>query len=188
MTVNPMETGRLILRPFRLSDAGEVQRLAGAFEVADTTLNIPHPYEDGMAEEWIRSHKEKYENKQEIVFAIERRSDGQLLGAIGLLTSDPTRHAEMGYWIGKPFWNKGYATEAAAALLRYGFDALKLERIRARCFKRVIRLRPGCCGNWACSAKAPCAGTLSNGVRRRILRFMVCSGRNSGNPDERKLI
>ena len=56
MSIHKMlETDRLLLRPFDLSDANEVQRLAGDFDIADTTLLIPHPYEDGLAEEWILS-------------------------------------------------------------------------------------------------------------------------------------
>ena len=46
-----LETTRLVLRPFTLADASDVQRLAGARAIASTTLNIPHPYEDGMAEQ-----------------------------------------------------------------------------------------------------------------------------------------
>jgi [ribosomal protein S5]-alanine N-acetyltransferase len=45
-----LQTERLILRPFDLGDAPEVQRLAGDWEIANTTLMVPHPYEDGMAE------------------------------------------------------------------------------------------------------------------------------------------
>jgi hypothetical protein len=52
-----LQTNRLILRPFVLSDANDVQRLAGDFAVADTTLNIPHPYPEGAAEEFFSTHK-----------------------------------------------------------------------------------------------------------------------------------
>jgi len=55
-----LETTRLILRPFTVADAPDVQRLAGDREIASSTLNVPHPYEDGMAEQWIGTHQEKY--------------------------------------------------------------------------------------------------------------------------------
>ena len=51
----PLLTERLLLRSLILEDAVDVQRLAGEYDVASTLLRIPHPYEDGMAEEWIRS-------------------------------------------------------------------------------------------------------------------------------------
>ena len=56
-----LETERLILRPFDLSDGPRIQLLAGDESIASTTLNIPHPYEDGMAEEWIRTHQDEFE-------------------------------------------------------------------------------------------------------------------------------
>jgi hypothetical protein len=52
-----LETELLLLRPFELADAREVQRLAGDRAIADTTTSVPHPYEDGMAEEWISRHQ-----------------------------------------------------------------------------------------------------------------------------------
>jgi hypothetical protein len=52
-----LHTVRLVLRPFELAPAQDVQRLAGEKAIADTTANIPHPYLDGMAEQWMRPIK-----------------------------------------------------------------------------------------------------------------------------------
>jgi len=130
-----IETERLVLRSFTLADAPDVQRLAGDRDIASTTLNIPHPYEDGMAEQWIGKHQEKYE-EGELVFAIVLRSDQSLIGAIGLNVNQQHDNAELGYWIGKPYWNQGYCTEAAEAVVRYGFEVLGLNRIHASHLKR----------------------------------------------------
>lgn len=129
-------TERLLLRPFTLADAKEVQRLAGDRDIAATTLAIPHPYEDGVAEEWIRSHKERFDRGEAVHFAIVRRHDLALVGAISLIINREHEHAELGYWIGKPYWNNGYCTEAAQAVIRYGFTVLDLNRIYARHFRR----------------------------------------------------
>lgn len=129
-------TKRLKLRQFDLSDAIEVQRLAGEFEIADTTLLIPHPYEDGLAEEWIKSHEEKIASGAEFIFAIVRCDRDHLVGSIGLKINTDHENAELGYWIGKPHWNLGFATEAAEAILRFGFGELKLERIHAHYLAR----------------------------------------------------
>ena len=129
-------TERLVLRPFALSDGPDVKRLAGAKEIADTTLNIPHPYEDGMAEEWISTHQPRFEAGELSNFAITLRATGELIGAIGLMINERHSHAELGYWIGVPYWNGGYCTEAARAVLAYGFDTLHLHRIFAHYFVR----------------------------------------------------
>lgn len=127
-----LQTARLTLRPFILADAGEVQRLAGADEIASTTLNIPHPYEDGMAEQWIATHPEAFEEGRMVTFAMERRSDGALVGAIGLHDiSEHHSRAEMGYWVGLPYWGQGYCTEAARAVLDYAFNTMHLNRVYA---------------------------------------------------------
>jgi len=131
-----LESNRLILRPFELTDAKEVQRLAGDRSIADTTLEIPHPYEDGMAEQWISTHQAKFEAGEMAHFAIIFRETNGLIGAIGLTIVPRFERAEPGYWIGKPYWGNGYCTEAARAVLEYGFTTLKLNRIHAHHFKR----------------------------------------------------
>lgn len=131
-----LETERLLLRPFTIDDASKVQCLAGDWAIADTTLNIPYPYEDGMAEEWISTHKSNFENDEVVTYAITEKGDGKLFGAISLVINRRHEHAELGYWIGKPYWNKGYCTEAAGELIHYGLSQLNLNRIFARFFPR----------------------------------------------------
>ncbi len=131
-----LETKRLILRPFSLADAHDVQRLAGAWAIADTTTGIPHPYPEGAAEVWIREHPRLFAEGREVTFAIVRKSDGALIGSIGLVNISPGHQAELGYWVGEPFWGQGYCTEAAWAVLDYAFGTLGLARVYARHFRR----------------------------------------------------
>jgi [ribosomal protein S5]-alanine N-acetyltransferase len=131
-TIPVLDTERLQLRPFSLADAADVQRLAGDFAIADTTLNIPHPYQDGMAEAWIRSHPGQFNAGVGVPLAIARKADGALLGAISLMRIAYRHQGELGYWIGKPFWGQGYCSEAGAAVLRYAFGELGLIRVHAR--------------------------------------------------------
>lgn len=131
-----LETERLILRPFAVADAANVQRLAGDPAVFATSLGIPHPYEDGVAEEWIATHQEAFQSGKNVTFAVVLRSDNALIGAISLRVNEAHERAELGYWVGKPWWNRGYCTEAARAVLRYGFEGLGLNRICGHHFKR----------------------------------------------------
>ena len=131
-----LETTRLRLRPFTPADAPLVEELAGAREVAVTTLNIPHPYPRGAAEEWISAHGPDAERGDAIVWAITLRSDAALLGAIRLGVHKVHQRAEMGYWLGVPFWNQGYTTEAARRVVAYGFAGLGLYRVQATCLPR----------------------------------------------------
>ena len=127
-----LDTERLILRPPDLADAPAVQRLAGAREVALNTLMIPHPYPDGAAEEWIS----KPRTDDQINFAITVRETGELAGVIGLIVNRDHDRAEIGYWIGVPYWGRGYATEAGRAVVRHAFEGLALNRVYAEVFSR----------------------------------------------------
>ncbi len=126
-----LHTPRLLLRPFTLADAAAVQRLAGAREIASTTAVIPHPYEDGMAEEWISTHAPALAEGRSITYAITLTETGELCGAIGLSLTPEHQRAELGYWVGVPYWGRGYCTEAALAVRDLGFRELGLHRIEA---------------------------------------------------------
>lgn len=129
-------TERLLLRAFGPSDAPEVRRLVGARETAATTLAIPHPYTTSMAEEWIGGLEARRERGEALHWAITRREDGALLGAIGLELAAQHQRGELGYWVGVPYWRQGYCSEAARAVVRYAFEALRLERLVAFHFAR----------------------------------------------------
>ena len=136
MTTQPtLRTPGLVLRPFAPSDAPIVQLLAGVAAVANTTLTIPHPYKDGLAEAWIATHAPAYALRENVVFAITAQ-DGNLVGAINLRLELGHHRGELGYWIGEPFWGRGYATEAVCAVIEYGFLTLGLNRIEARHLSR----------------------------------------------------
>ena len=130
-----LQSTRLLLRTLVLSDALDVQRLAGDRDVASTTSHIPHPYGDGMSEEWISS---RLAAGEQAVFAVARQSDHAFLGVIGLILNQTDSNAEMGYWIGKPYWNQGYGTEAAGAVLKYAFEQLGLNRVFAAHYRRNL--------------------------------------------------
>ena len=136
MKLPTLTTPRLILRPFELSDALDVQHLAGDWAIADTTLNVPYPYLDGMAETWIHTHVEAARKAHSVTLAITCQSDNALLGAISLMSISKRHQAELGYWVGKPYWGKGTCTEAAQAVLAYAFNELDLIRVYARYLAR----------------------------------------------------
>ncbi len=79
-----LETGRLRLRPFTPADADAVHALAGAREVAETTLNLPHPYPPGAAAAWIETHRQLATAGEAFTWAIVRRDDDRLMGALVL--------------------------------------------------------------------------------------------------------
>lgn len=129
-------TRRLLLRPLGAGDAEAVRVLAGAREIADTTLTIPHPYPDGAADEWITGQRPAWLAGAAATYAITDAADGALVGCIGLAIAPEHRSAELGYWVGVPWWNRGYCTEAGRAILDLAFGELELHRVEARHFTR----------------------------------------------------
>ncbi len=128
-----LTTERLALRPFETADAAEVARLADDARISDTLFELPRPYGLGDALEWIGSHESDRANDRRYTFAVCLRGPGTLVGSIALTLAGPdAARAELGYWTGGEHWGRGYASEAATAVLAFGFDALGLQRIEAR--------------------------------------------------------
>jgi RimJ/RimL family protein N-acetyltransferase len=131
-----IRTERLILRTFNLYDAPVVQRLASDGEIASTTSDSEIPEPD-MAEQWIKIRQARFGNGESFDFAIVHREQGFLIGAINLgVEYKNDESMQLGCWIGKSFWNQGYCTEATRAVVKYGFEVLRLHRIYARLFTR----------------------------------------------------
>ena len=126
-----LETARLKLRPYSDADVSELLPLIGAREVAATTLRIAHPYTENDAKGFLALTRDP----DKLWLAITLRTDGRQIGGAGLRLDPQHQHAELGYWLGVPYWGKGYATEAAHEMMRYGFEGLHLHRIFASHFK-----------------------------------------------------
>jgi RimJ/RimL family protein N-acetyltransferase len=130
-TLPNLETERLRLRPFLMSDAPTVQLMVSAHEIANTTIALPHPYPEDGASTWISTHVLNLE-KGIYPFAIASKKDDVVLGSIGITINRKHNKGELGYWIGVPYWNQGYATEATRRIVKWAFEELKLNRVFGR--------------------------------------------------------
>jgi RimJ/RimL family protein N-acetyltransferase len=121
-----LETKRLALRAPQLEDAKTVAMLANDRRIAENTARIPHPYRLADAEGFIAGANKTV---SDALFLVALR-DGTVMGACGLMqASDEV--PELGYWLGVPYWGKGYATEALHALVDYAFADLGHDALQA---------------------------------------------------------
>src|SRR5206468_5620444 len=116
------------LRAFELRDAARVQLLAGERAVAEMTALIPHPYPDGAAEAWIAGRAGEQAAGHEYTYAVTSSDDGVLVGAIGLRPV-ATENENLGFWIDRPHWGRGYATAATRAVIALAFALLDIDTL-----------------------------------------------------------
>ena len=109
-----IETKRLKLRALRMSDATRVARLCGDPQVGRNLAMTPLPYLETAAEGWLMTLAARQRLKREFVYAVDLPGEG-LIGCIGAHRKQDDAH-EIGYWFGRPYWGKGFATEALQAL------------------------------------------------------------------------
>ncbi len=126
-----LDTERLHLRRFELSDAPLVQKLLDDPEVISNMIDKTPPYTLEDAETMIKQSHAAYATGNAIAFAITRKSDTGLVGYCDLELQAKHERGEIAYWIGRPYWWQGYATEAVKCVVRFGFEELNLNRIFA---------------------------------------------------------
>jgi RimJ/RimL family protein N-acetyltransferase len=109
-------TERLFLRGPVAADVAPIAELANDLGVAGMLSTMPFPYGQADAEAFVGSVA-RMNPRENAVFAVEHRQFG-VIGVLGFHEKEP-RRPELGYWLGRPFWGRGYATEAVNAALRW---------------------------------------------------------------------
>lgn len=156
-----LETERLKLRPFVADDAARLAELAGAREIADTLVSIPHPLSLSLARSIIAGNAAGFQAGRSLHFAVERRQAPGLIGSVELHDVDAEHsQAELGFWVAVSEWGQGIASEAALAVVRYGLASLGLNRIYAH---HLVR-------NPACATVLVRIGMKQEGVLRERVR------------------
>ncbi len=128
-----LNSARLLLRPLTSEDAPRLTELLQEPEIAANGLGIAQPYKLSDAQQMIERVAAGPE-KNQYTWGITLRANQELIGIITLILAVPHRRGEIGYWIGKDYWNTGYATEAAQTLINDAFIRHDLNRIYAKSF------------------------------------------------------
>lgn len=129
-------TDRLILRRLVPADAPRIAALCADREIAANTLTIPHPYALTDAEAWLRGEGDRWASGASANFAMTMGADGLVVGSVGLRIEADHNRAELGYWVARSHWGQGLATEAARAVMEWGFRERGLERVYASHYAR----------------------------------------------------
>ena len=129
-----LESEALLMRPLEPGDIDEIPALVEAPEIAANTF-VPRPYTAEDAQEFVQRARERWQYDEAYAFAIIDKSLGRFVGCMGLHPALEHDRAEVGYWVGKPYWGRGVATGALRLLIRFGFDVLNLNRIEAGHFE-----------------------------------------------------
>ncbi|KQO73764.1 GNAT family protein [Agrobacterium sp. BA1120] len=124
-------SSRLVMRAPHEEDIDALAHLANNANIATMVSRMPHPYTAKDAADFVRRAKVGEIGK--CVYAITRMENGEFMGCCGLEPQEDGKTLEMGYWLGEPYWNNGYTTEAAHALIDMAFRTRDIEQIDARC-------------------------------------------------------
>ncbi len=126
------------IRKLRISDAKDLYENVRDKEIVKWTLMIPHPYPKDGALKFIRRTHYSIKKGNAFAFGIEYRETGKVIGVISIHVDWKDKKGEIGYWLGKRYWNQGLMTETVQLIKKFGFDQLNLNRIYARVFENNI--------------------------------------------------
>jgi RimJ/RimL family protein N-acetyltransferase len=136
-TVPKLTGKRLVLRRLKLSDAEDIYQNINSRDIVKWLSNIPYPYSMDDAVRFIRKEHYRLEKEKSHTFGITLKQKDRVIGVISLFNMDyKNRKAEIGYWLGKRYWNQGVMREAVKLILHFGFKVIKLHRIYAGLFER----------------------------------------------------
>ncbi|HTO41618.1 MAG TPA: GNAT family N-acetyltransferase [Rhizomicrobium sp.] len=124
-----LETERLLLRPPEEADIASTVVLLGDFDVAKNLAAVPHPYSRDHAASFLAQAATQRADGSGFAFSVIRKAGQIHMGTVGLQLKDGV--FELGYWLGRPYWGQGFATEAARRVVGFAFHDLKAESIRA---------------------------------------------------------
>lgn len=122
---------RLVLRAPHAEDIDALAHLANNAAIATMVSRMPHPYTATDAADFVR--RTNIGEIGKCVYAITKAENGEFLGCCALEPHQHDEALELGYWLGQPYWNKGYGTEAAHALIDMAFRTRQIDHIDARC-------------------------------------------------------
>ncbi|KAA3636751.1 MAG: N-acetyltransferase [Bacteroidetes bacterium] len=138
-TFPKLYTPRLILRKMDIDDVPSLVKYANNPKISDNIVNIPYPYREPDAAFRMSFIVQGFKNKNRYVFSIESKERKELIGEISLHFLDRhNNHLQLAYWIGEPFWGQGLVTEAAQAVIKFGFEQLGADLIYADCSRENI--------------------------------------------------
>jgi RimJ/RimL family protein N-acetyltransferase len=133
-----LETPRLQLRALVEEDATEMARYLNDREVADGLTYSPYPYTLDTAKTWLKDVAFAAQQGQSLYWAITHRESRAFMGTIGFSLCRMHDKAEMHYWLGRSYWNHGYMTEAAKALIPFIFAQEHIHRLEVNHFTRNV--------------------------------------------------
>lgn len=133
-----ISTRRLFLRKFEPSDASDFSDLLQDKDVSSTTLMLPYPCNLSVSQNIINKYIEEQKTQKAIRWAITIKANKILIGGLRLVPNPDFDSAEIGFWIGKKYWGKGFAFEAAEKVCDFGLNKMLLNRIEAHAMPENI--------------------------------------------------